>query len=91
MRNDIITEIMLDDIVHDPFGTALKWQFDIADVLHVHGQVPADWEYVPGAFGPKTDGDNYDWLSGYPSETLIDAGRVCKTIVEIAHKHNLSY
>jgi hypothetical protein len=90
MSNPVISEILSDDIVYDPFGTALSWQFQIADVLSTRGMVPAAWGYS-SPLGPDETADRFEWLSSLPSDQLIQAGEVCKTLVEISHEHGMSY
>lgn len=87
----LLYEIMLDDILHDPFGTALKWQFEIADELQTRGEVPDAWEYSVGPFGPALDGDNAEWLSTLSTEQLVATGDWLDLIVSISHKNGLSY
>ncbi len=98
MRNPILDLIREDDISYDPFGTALAWQFAIADVLSEWGPpyVPASWEHH-NPFGPGTGTYAYQDLAAMmqadeiTGRDLIRAGNVCKRIVSICHRNGKSY
>ena len=44
----------------DPWGQTMQWWFCVADELyHVHGTVPADWQFRASPLGPANEPDEY--------------------------------
>lgn len=96
MGNMILDEIRLDDIKHDPWGTALSWWFDIADVLHAEGAViPSGWGFSPGLGATRElEFSNVAdmWVAGYvDADDLRYAGNVLARFVRIAEVEGRSY
>jgi len=60
----------------DPWGSVMKWRFDIADELYRRcGETPAAWEYKPGAFGPP-DADEGCILCDLAWDDLVTLGNL---------------
>lgn len=57
---NLIDDFNMDYDSGDPWGSVMAWRFEIADELYRRGdEIPAEWEYRPGAGGPDKDGDEF--------------------------------
>ena len=75
---------------HDKWGTAMDWHFRIADILCDRGdQVPWDWGYHSGVFGPEDH--EGDILHMFDSTTLTHMGNVLSRYTRLCDRAGLSY
>jgi hypothetical protein len=76
----------------DPYGHAMGWLGDIADVLHWkrNRQVPAEWGYKPGLFDPTTVMEN-ETVATTETETLVNFGDVLNRYIGILKLHGRDY
>lgn len=102
--NLILSEVRMDDISHDPFGTALSWQFAIAEVMDSTGiKIPQHWDYRAGVEARDIediiDGDDFksSSVASYLTDNdvrdndLIFAGNVLSRYVAFCHLSGKSY
>ena len=94
-RRALLSEIRMDDIIHDGWGTAMGWWFSIAGELARRGDGPPDhWEYRPGAMGiPDPEPDSYsdEVVASYPSATLIEVGNLLERYTRALEHAGRSY
>lgn len=73
--NPLFYEFRGDDYKHNPYDTAVAWQFRVADALLRNDEtVPYHWQYSPGmGDGSVEDGDYYaETIEEFLVEGLID-------------------
>ncbi len=74
------SELRMDDLTGDAWGTAMGWRFALCDWLHFRTDedVPWEWEYRPGAANDIQEDDSWkhDAFMAEDVETLIDFGHL---------------
>ena len=90
--NDLKNDIRMDDLRGDVFGTAINWQFAVADELHFNRSIscPQEWEFSPG-MDSDDDGLWGSNLSEFETSDLIRFGNLLHRLVRAATHAGLSY
>ena len=94
---ELCQELRIDDVKHDPWGTAWAWQFTVASVLHFKRETPCPthWEYKPSPMG--FDIDPLDNLTGYyaighaTTDALLAFGELLHRFVRACEHAGKSY
>lgn len=83
----------MNDLKHDPWGTAVSAWFDVAAHLYEVGDCPTEWQYRPGAMGNtiETDTAYFDFLNELDADQLTEIGNLLWRYSQLLKRHGRDY
>ena len=89
---ELKTEIRVDDLAHDPWGTGMSWLFSVCDVLTWERScgTPDHWEFRAG-IGPDSENLAFTILNGANDATLVRFGNLLERFTRAVKHAGKSY
>lgn len=76
----------------DPFGSVMRWWFAVCEELTRRGEdVPASWNYRPGALGVPNEPEDGEDLTVYSVNELRSLGMLLDSFHDVIVKAGLDY
>ena len=93
---DLKNELRLDDLKGDPWGTAMNWFFNVAEIIYWERSdldVPNEWQFSPGVGRGCDPAEDYSAgvLWNVPTETLITFGNLLSRFTRAQEHAGNSY
>ena len=95
--DDLKSEIRIDDIKHDPWGTAISWHFVLCDQLAYRDEIAPlhKWQYRPGGGNwtdPRQDDDyQHELFDQCSTSDLVKFGELLSRYTRLCDHLGQSY